>query len=53
VLSRLYGSEIDVVRLKGRIFVMSGGHDVERDVHRHEDGSAHAHDQQGAHRHDA
>ena len=37
VLSRLYGSEIDVVRLKGRIFVMSGGHDVERDEHRHND----------------
>jgi len=35
VLSRLYGSEIDVVRLKGRIFVMSGGHDVERDPHQH------------------
>jgi hypothetical protein len=31
VLSRLYGSEIDVVRLKGRIFVMSGSHDAERD----------------------
>ncbi len=25
VLSRLYGSEIEVVRLGGRIFVMSGG----------------------------
>jgi zinc/manganese transport system ATP-binding protein len=36
VLSRLYGSEIEVVRLKGRIFVMSGGRDVERDEHRHE-----------------
>jgi zinc/manganese transport system ATP-binding protein len=36
VLSRLYGSEIDVVRLKGRIFVMSGGQDVERDEHRHD-----------------
>ncbi|MBV8870697.1 MAG: ABC transporter ATP-binding protein [Acetobacteraceae bacterium] len=35
VLSRLYGSEIDVVRLKGRIFVMSGGQDMERDAHRH------------------
>ncbi|MBV8614068.1 MAG: ABC transporter ATP-binding protein [Acetobacteraceae bacterium] len=34
VLSRLYGSEIDVVRLKGRIFVMSGGQDMERDEHR-------------------
>jgi zinc/manganese transport system ATP-binding protein len=37
VLSRLYGSEIEVVRLKDRIFVMSGGHDVERDAHRHDD----------------
>ena len=38
VLSRLYGSEIDVVRLNGRIFVMSGGHDMEHDAHRHDDG---------------
>ncbi|MFZ0692866.1 MAG: ATP-binding cassette domain-containing protein [Alphaproteobacteria bacterium] len=53
VLSRLYGSEIDVVRLKGRIFVMSGGYDVERDMHRHDDGSAHAHDLQGAPQDDA
>jgi zinc/manganese transport system ATP-binding protein len=36
VLSRLYGSDIDVVRVNGRIFVMSGGHDVERDAHQHE-----------------
>jgi zinc/manganese transport system ATP-binding protein len=43
VLSRLYGAEIDVVRLKGRIFVMAGGHDVERDVHRHDHGPTHAH----------
>lgn len=35
VLSRLYGSAIDVVHLNGRIFVMSGGHEVERDDHRH------------------
>ena len=42
VLSRLYGAEIDVVRLKGRIFVMSGDHDVERDIHRHDHGSRHA-----------
>ena len=34
VLSRLYGTEIDVVRLKDRIFVMSGRHDAERDHHR-------------------
>ena len=36
VLSSLYGSEIDVVRIDGRIFVMSGSHDVERDAHRHD-----------------
>jgi zinc/manganese transport system ATP-binding protein len=34
VLSRLYGSEIEVVRLRGRVFVMSGSHDVERHDHR-------------------
>jgi len=53
VLSRLYGSEIDVIRVEGRIFVMSGGHDVEHDahrhdVHRHDHGAAHAHDRHGA-----
>ena len=46
-LSRLYGAEIDVVRVAGRIFVMSGEFDVERDAHRHE-GEEHGHD----HRHD-
>jgi zinc/manganese transport system ATP-binding protein len=50
VLSRLYGSEIEVVRLKDRIFVMSGSHDVERDAHQHDDGTAdqHAHHEIGA-----
>ncbi|HEY7580713.1 MAG TPA: ATP-binding cassette domain-containing protein [Acetobacteraceae bacterium] len=43
VLSRLYGSEIDVVRLNGRVFVMSGGHDVERDAHRHDHAEHHVH----------
>jgi zinc/manganese transport system ATP-binding protein len=43
VLSQLYGSEIDVVRLNGRIFVMSGSHDVERDAHRHDHGKHHVH----------
>jgi zinc/manganese transport system ATP-binding protein len=43
VLSRLYGSEIDVVRVNGRIFVMSGRHDVEHDDHRHAHDGAHAH----------
>jgi zinc/manganese transport system ATP-binding protein len=41
VLSRLYGSEIEVVRLGERIFVMSGEHDVERDPHLHEHGHHH------------
>jgi zinc/manganese transport system ATP-binding protein len=41
VLSRLYGAEIDVVRLKGRIFVMSGDEDVERAHDRHDNGSRH------------
>ncbi len=36
VLSRLYGSQIEVVRAGGHIFVMSGGHDVERSAHRHD-----------------
>jgi zinc/manganese transport system ATP-binding protein len=49
VLSRLYGSDIDVIRLKGRIFVMSGGHDMEGEAHRHEAGSGHAHGPHGAH----
>jgi zinc/manganese transport system ATP-binding protein len=41
VLSKLYGSPIDVVRLNGRIFVMSGSLDVERDAHQHEHGERH------------
>jgi zinc/manganese transport system ATP-binding protein len=43
VLSRLYGAEIDVIHLHGRIFVMSRGHDLEHDAHQHENGHAHAH----------
>ncbi|HEY1736873.1 MAG TPA: ABC transporter ATP-binding protein [Methylovirgula sp.] len=43
ILSRLYGTEIEVVRIKGRIFVMAGGHDVERDAHRHDHGHSHTH----------
>ena len=42
VLSRLYGADIDVVRAAGRIFVMSGDTEVERDDHRHPE-CAHAH----------
>jgi zinc/manganese transport system ATP-binding protein len=53
VLSRLYGAEIDVVRLAGRIFVMSGGHDMERDAHLHDHGHdhGHAHDHGPGHAH--
>ena len=40
VLTRLYGSQIEVVRLKGRIFVMSGSQDMERVAHLHD--GAHA-----------
>ena len=43
VLSKLYGSPINVVHLNGRIFVMSGAHDVERDAHQHEHGGRHVH----------
>ena len=37
VLSRLYGSPIDVVHLGERIFVMSGEHNVELDAHQHDE----------------
>ena len=36
VLSRLYGAQIEVVRVKDRVFVMAGDVDVERDAHRHD-----------------
>ncbi len=43
VLSRLYGSEIEVIRVKDRYFVMAGGVDVEREAHRHEHEHGHSH----------
>jgi zinc/manganese transport system ATP-binding protein len=43
VLSRLYGSKIEVVRVNGRIFVMAGSYDVERDAHQHDHGQHHVH----------
>jgi zinc/manganese transport system ATP-binding protein len=43
-LSRLYGAEIEVVRVGGRIFVMSGDVEMESDPHRHENGGGHDHD---------
>ncbi len=45
VLSQLYGSEIEVLTVGGRLFVMSGGQDVEAGAHRHE----HAHGPSGGH----
>jgi zinc/manganese transport system ATP-binding protein len=53
VLSRLYGAEIEVVRLHGRIFVMSGGSLVERDAHRHDPLSDEPHRPRRAHSHHA
>ena len=44
VLSRLYGSEVEVLRLNDRIFVMSGGHEIEHDAHRHGHGHEHEHE---------
>ena len=41
VLSRLYGTEIEVVRASGHIFVMSRGRDVERDAHMHDHDHSH------------
>jgi zinc/manganese transport system ATP-binding protein len=38
VLSRLYGTEIDVVRASGHIFVMSRGRDIESAAHMHDHG---------------
>lgn len=43
VLSRLYGSEIEVVRLAERIFVMAGGVEIDHDAHRHEHCGHHEH----------
>lgn len=38
ILSSLYGSPIEVLRVDNRIFVMSGEYAVEGDAHRHEEG---------------
>ena len=43
VLSRLYGSAIEVVRVDRHIFVLSGSVPVDQDAHRHEDGHDHGH----------
>jgi len=43
ILSRLYGSPIEVVRTGGRIFVLSGAQEVEADAHLHDHGHGHHH----------
>ena len=49
VLSRLYGTEIEVVRAAGHIFVMSRGRDVERDAHMHDHDHGHGHEHEHHH----
>lgn len=44
VLSRLYGTDIHVVRAEGHIFVMSRGRDVEHGAHQHDHEHGHGHD---------
>ncbi len=51
VLSRLYGSPIDVMRVNGRIFVMSGDVEVEKHDHEHEDETSHGHGHGHSHGH--
>jgi zinc/manganese transport system ATP-binding protein len=48
VLSRLYGTPIEVIHVKDRYFVMAGEVDVESEAHRHDDRHGHSHDH-GAH----
>jgi zinc/manganese transport system ATP-binding protein len=43
VLSRLYGTEIQVIRVNGHIFVMAHGRDVERADHLHDHDHGHHH----------
>jgi zinc/manganese transport system ATP-binding protein len=51
VLSRLYGSPIEVMRMKGRIFVMSGDVEVEKHDHEHEHDHDHGHSHDHGHGH--
>ena len=48
VLSRLYGAEIEVVRVRDRYFVMAGGVEIEREAHRHDEAHGHSHDHDDA-----
>ncbi|CCD35805.1 Zinc ABC transporter, ATP-binding protein ZnuC [Candidatus Paraburkholderia kirkii UZHbot1] len=51
VLSRLYGSPIDVMRVNGRIFVMSGDVEIDKLDHAHEEGDEHEHEHDHGHAH--
>ncbi|WP_250491867.1 ATP-binding cassette domain-containing protein [Caballeronia sp. GAWG1-1] len=51
VLSKLYGSPIDVMRVNGRIFVMSGDVEIDKLDHAHEEGDEHAHGHEHEHDH--
>jgi zinc/manganese transport system ATP-binding protein len=51
VLSRLYGTDIEVVHAGGHIFVLSRGRDVERSDHLHDHGHHHDHDHDHDHHH--
>jgi zinc/manganese transport system ATP-binding protein len=52
VLSRLYGTDIEVVHAGGHIFVLSRGRDVERSDHLHDHGHEHDHGHSHDHGHD-
>ena len=43
VLSRLYGTDIQVIMTEGHVFVLSRGRDVERVEHMHDHGEGHGH----------
>ena len=51
VLSALYGTKIEVLKVGGRLFVMSGGQDMEggAHLHEHDQGHDHGHGHGGAH----
>jgi zinc/manganese transport system ATP-binding protein len=51
VLSKLYGTTIEVVRADGHIFVLSRGRDVERSDHLHDHGHGYDHGHAGDHVH--
>ena len=52
VLSRLYGSDIEVLQIGKRIFVMAGDSEAEGEAHRHDHDGAEGHGSHDAHGHD-